>query len=797
MPRLIVKRKAEVIKELDLKGSQASFSIGSDEENDLVIEDKRVSINHFKIDRQADNFFLQDLKSAFGTFVNGIKAEQRVELRHGDEIRLGDHTIVFDDPESASRMAGPETVRASARSFSSGGGTATAQDIEIRVEGIDEQLRQQSAAAHLSKNVNEMAPFYLLAIYGPYAGKRFQLKQGETRIGRDSKLNDIIIRENRRGEVDPSISRRHATIMLRGNAFYISDKRSKTRTFVNQMEVPEDGELQLFSGDEIEIVSDQQSTIFRFVSEDNLDFSAPKRAGVWSVRHRSKFLIVAAALAFAGGLWLLIDGWLQRSVLVQQPDTFAMQFEQWMPVRQQDKVATKTGSFANYQAASVVLPVIADFNGDGYVDMAMLDINFNPIMIDGKTRRPAWTINAYAADPEIQLVAADLNGDGIDDLLFVSNNGKVVAIDGKHGAEIWTSPFFKAPFSGPPVVADINGDGYVDVAIAEQQGRLHIGLGKIVSIEWTAANLGLETDGPLTVADLNQDGKAEILCGTERGLVLIVDGITKRIAGTVDMNGELNKARGSIYEENQIRFPVGVSDLNGDGHPDLVMSSIQGNILAVDGATKNRIWDATLAEGLTLNTGFPYPFALGDVTGNGLDDVVVLTENGNLRAYAGTGGNSEIAPLWQFMMEQVPATMAGFALSDVNKDRIADVAIRDGSGALLIVSGRDGQKMWQAQEKLAEPASFPLIADFSGDKFIDVVLLTAGGSVYHYTSNSKVPRGAVLWSQTYGQSMNTLRSGYRMPAATGPTIAMAFGTLLLLGAGVIGLLLRLKQHRPA
>lgn len=44
----------------------------------------------------------------------------------------------------------------------------------------------------------EMAPYYLLAIYGPYRGKRYQLRYSETKIGRDVKLNDVVIRQNKR-----------------------------------------------------------------------------------------------------------------------------------------------------------------------------------------------------------------------------------------------------------------------------------------------------------------------------------------------------------------------------------------------------------------------------------------------------------------------------------------------------------------------------------------------------------------------------------------------------------------------
>ena len=98
MPRLIVKQKAEVINELILKGSQVSFKIGSEPDNDLVIDDKKVSMLHAKIERHANTYHLEDLKSAFGTFLNSEKVDGKVELKNGDEISLGAYTIVFDNP---------------------------------------------------------------------------------------------------------------------------------------------------------------------------------------------------------------------------------------------------------------------------------------------------------------------------------------------------------------------------------------------------------------------------------------------------------------------------------------------------------------------------------------------------------------------------------------------------------------------------------------------------------------------------------------------------------------------------
>ncbi|MCA9742546.1 FHA domain-containing protein [candidate division KSB1 bacterium] len=805
MPRLIVKQKAEVINELILKGSQVSFKIGSEPDNDLVIDDKKVSMLHAKIERHANTYHLEDLKSAFGTFLNSEKVDGKVELKNGDEISLGAYTIVFDNPleyldmplgGGKSEEFAPKGAREQAGPAKEPVAHATSEeDDEVFVEVLDHDEQEQNGQhepVSQPELKTEMAPYYLLAIYGPYRGKRYQLRYSETKIGRDVKLNDVVIRQNKKGEVDPSISRRHATISYQNSSFYVGDKRSKTRTYVNQAMVPEDAEVQLHPGDEVEIVSDQCSTIFRFVAEGNWDFSTPKKAGVWSVRHRSKFLAVAGAAAVITGLWLLESGWLNYSMLTQQPDPLALELEKWRPF------AGNKGMSANAagESSGSIQAAIADFNSDGTVDLAGLDLNQNLALVDGKEKKASWTLTSFVVDPMIEPVAADLNDNGVPDIVVVTSNGRLVGVDGKIGAEIWTSPYFQMPLLGPPVVADFNGDGTADVAIVEQSGRIQIGFGKIVNIEWATVDLGLEVLAPLSSADLNLDGKDEILCGTERGLVLIVDGVSRKLVGTVDINNELIKARGTGYEDNHIRFPVGVADLNADGSQDLVISTVEGNIVTIDGATKARIWDDRLVEGLTLNTDFPYPFAIGDLTQNGQPDIVVATEQGFVRAYAGNGdGQAARKVLWQYTPTDAGYRTDNLVLADVNKDAFADALFVDQSSVLKIVSGSDGAMLWSTNQPISERTGVPLVGDLESDGLLDVVLASNSGSIYQYKSNAKIPTSKVMWGQRLGQSLNVMRSDFTFPSTSGALLAMVFGGILIFGTGVSLIVSKLRSSR--
>jgi adenylate cyclase len=73
-----------------------SFAIGRSSTCDLMLQDSKVSRKHVVINRQAgDEFWLSDLGSANGTYVNQLRVSQPVRLRPGDEIRIGPFQLRF------------------------------------------------------------------------------------------------------------------------------------------------------------------------------------------------------------------------------------------------------------------------------------------------------------------------------------------------------------------------------------------------------------------------------------------------------------------------------------------------------------------------------------------------------------------------------------------------------------------------------------------------------------------------------------------------------------------------------
>src|SRR3954465_10402945 len=69
---------------------QLPFRIGRQADNQLVMRDNRASRLHARIVSENGEFWLEDLNSRHGTFVNGAKI-QRHKLQDADRIELGSH----------------------------------------------------------------------------------------------------------------------------------------------------------------------------------------------------------------------------------------------------------------------------------------------------------------------------------------------------------------------------------------------------------------------------------------------------------------------------------------------------------------------------------------------------------------------------------------------------------------------------------------------------------------------------------------------------------------------------------
>jgi hypothetical protein len=75
------------------------LTIGRDEGVGLTLDDTKASRHHAKVVAIDGGFAIKDLDSTNGTLVNGDAVKQ-VMLRHGDKVRIGTTTLVYDNPEA-------------------------------------------------------------------------------------------------------------------------------------------------------------------------------------------------------------------------------------------------------------------------------------------------------------------------------------------------------------------------------------------------------------------------------------------------------------------------------------------------------------------------------------------------------------------------------------------------------------------------------------------------------------------------------------------------------------------------
>ena len=74
-------------------------TIGRSKKCDIYINDKYLSKEHARIFFDKDKFFIEDLNSTNGTFVNGkeILSAHPVKLKDNDKISFGDVSFIFVD----------------------------------------------------------------------------------------------------------------------------------------------------------------------------------------------------------------------------------------------------------------------------------------------------------------------------------------------------------------------------------------------------------------------------------------------------------------------------------------------------------------------------------------------------------------------------------------------------------------------------------------------------------------------------------------------------------------------------
>lgn len=160
MARLYITTGPDKGQSFELKGNITS--IGRSPDNDIRIEDKSVSRKHAKITRRSDSYFIKDLNSKNGTFIDGqrMRVGDECELREGCGVSLGNVGVYFSTTTSEEESAVTESISIDAPMELSDEAVVLLDSIDLSEEVSEEDLAAMSSP-DVSQEISKAAETFL------------------------------------------------------------------------------------------------------------------------------------------------------------------------------------------------------------------------------------------------------------------------------------------------------------------------------------------------------------------------------------------------------------------------------------------------------------------------------------------------------------------------------------------------------------------------------------------------------------------------------------------------------------
>ncbi|KAI3936031.1 hypothetical protein MKX01_021461 [Papaver californicum] len=298
-------------------------------------------------------------------------------------------------------------------------------------------------------------------------------------------------------------------------------------------------------------------------------------------------------------------------------------------------------------------------------------------------------------------VIADIDNDGISEM--------VIAVSYFFDHEYYDNPEHLAELGGVDIGKYVAGAIVVFNLETKQ-------------VKWTQ-QLDLSTDGSKwrayiysspTLADLDGDGNLDILVGTSFGLFYALDH-----HGKVRPNFPLEMA--------EIQGSVVAADINDDGKIELVTADTHGNVAAWTTQGKE-IWE------VHLKSLVPQAPSVGDVDGDGHTDVVVPTISGNIYVLSGKDG-SQVRP---YPYRTHGRVMNQVLLVDLSKrsekQKGLSMVTTSFDGYLYLI---DGPTSCADVVDIGETSYSMVLADnVDGGDDLDLIVSTMNGNVFCFSTPS-------------------------------------------------------------
>lgn len=296
MPKLVIREPGKPLREFQLE--KGPYTLGRDEENDIVVSDETVSRKHARIKFENGSFIIEDLKSTSGVYVNRKKIAGECKLNPGDDILIGSTEIAIEEEKTdddKTKLLSPEALQKYIE------GTDKTQILDTDVPGIpkhgveegraeDERTRMLDAEEVLIAEQQTVMPYHrFLVISKKGFGKEYLVDRSEITVGRSGDSSITLD--------DQTVSSIHATIRIEGNDCVLRDMNSKNGTFVNGSPIREEYVLQ--EGDEIKIGAFK----FKFIHKDTV---ISREALLLEVKRKEKKHLTNKALIGALALLCIV-----------------------------------------------------------------------------------------------------------------------------------------------------------------------------------------------------------------------------------------------------------------------------------------------------------------------------------------------------------------------------------------------------------------------------------------------------------------------------------------------------------
>ena len=443
--------------------------------------------------------------------------------------------------------------------------------------------------------------------------------------------------------------------------------------------------------------------------------------------------------------------------------------------------------------------VAADLNKDGKVDVVICDGAAISIYL-GKGDGSFTPGQSYATIDNVgYLTVTDLDGDGNMDIYSGLGLGPILGGDqfdydlsyallGNGDGTFQGAPFAKQQYTGTNL-GDVNKDGHQDLVgfssaftggVLTDTFTTYLGQ-KDGSFSPTGPNLsipGVTVAGTLytfsqlnsyALADVNGDGRADLLfipnvltSYYQRSILAVALGQSDGSFAApiaVELPSLLTNPAtlpgGTVdFDYNMIANSLQITDLNGDGKPDILFS-FQENVYSQNGYIAGFVFqpgngDGTFGAPKTLQTynGSAFSYALptfatfADVNGDGKLDLITVQRIGSasagfttqtlLNINKGDGSFNASSPLTLGDPVTVPVVSSPILAVDLNKDGKIDLITlgtdpSSNLGSLSISLGR-GDGTFLPATKITVPDSGTVqtdslaVADFNGDGKLDIAV---------------------------------------------------------------------------